>query len=108
MSGRAGGPVESVVERLCRQAAGQGVGVIDLVVLVPAVGDDRLLVDPRLADGEEHVLDIETALHEIRGQPFEQLGIGRRVAGTDIIQRLGDAYPPEITPHTVYIAFGEE
>ena len=52
---RAGRPVDGVVQHLGRQPAGQGVRVVDLVVLVPAVRRDRVLVGPRLADRLDHV-----------------------------------------------------
>ena len=42
--------IDRVVQHFGRQAPGDGVRIIDLVVLVPAVGDERKLVGPRLDD----------------------------------------------------------
>ena len=47
---RAGRPVDRVVQHLGRQPAGDGVRVVDVVVLVPLVGGDRELVGAALAD----------------------------------------------------------
>ena len=47
---RASDAIDGVVEHLGRQPPGEGVRVVDLVVLVPLVRRDRELIRPRLAD----------------------------------------------------------
>ena len=59
MVARAGGGVDGVVEGFGRQAAGDGVAVVDRVVFIPAVGDDGELVGAGFANGLQDVLGVE-------------------------------------------------
>ena len=88
---RAGDPVHRVEQDLGRQPAGRGMRIVDLVVGIPLVGLDRQLIRARLADQPHHVPHVEAALHELAGQVVEQLGIARRVARPQVVQRLDDA-----------------
>ena len=104
---RAGHPVDGVVEDLGRQPPGGRVRVVDLVVLVPLVRRDRELIRPRLADQPDDVPGVEAALDELVGQVVEQLGVGRRVAGADVVERLDDPDAEEVAPEPVDVAPGE-
>src|SRR5262249_41596168 len=97
-------PVDRVVEHLGRQSASYRVGIVQVVALVPLIGDDGELVRPGLADGLDQLLDVEVALDEVPGQSVEQGGIGRRVAGADVVHRLDDADAGQVTPHAVDVA----
>ncbi len=91
MAHRPRGAMDSVVERLRGQAPGHGMRVIDIVILVPLVRGNRLLINPRFANGAHDLLYVEAAGHEFPGEAVQKLGIGRRVAGPDVIDRLNDA-----------------
>ena len=81
--------------------------VVDGVVLVPLVRLHAQLVRARLGDDFHHVPHVETALDELRRQPVEQVGVGRRVAGADVVDRLDDAGAGHVTPEAVHVAPGE-
>src|SRR6478609_3497999 len=81
--------------------------VIAPVILIPLIAGDRELIRPRLANRPQNVLGIEAAGDEILGQGVEQLGIRRRVAGANVVDRLDDADAEQISPQPVYVAFGE-
>src|SRR6266852_1259597 len=81
-------------------------GVIELVVLVPGVGGDGLLINARLANRADQVLDIPTALYELFGQTVEQPGNAGRIAGPDVVDRLDDSDPEQVTPNAIRIALG--
>ena len=51
--------------------------------------------------------DIEAALDEFLGQVIEQLRIGRRVAGANVVDRIDDAGAEQVAPHPVDKALGE-
>ena len=104
---RAAGPVDGIKQHLGRQALGHKASVVDRVVFVPAIGDVRVLVGARLANGPDQLLHIEAAGDEIPGQSIEQLGIRRRVAGADVVDRLDDAHAKQIAPQAVDIALGK-
>ncbi len=90
LRGRARDPVHRVEQHLGRQPAGHRMRVVDLVVGVPLVRLDRQLIGPRLADQPHDVPHVEAALNELLGQVVEQLGIARRVARADVVERLDD------------------
>ena len=102
-----GRAVDRVVQHFGRQPPGEGVRVVDLVVFVPLVGGDRELIRARLADQLHHVARVEVALDELAGQVVEQLGVGRRVAGADVVERLDDADAGQVAPEAVDVALGE-
>jgi hypothetical protein len=53
------------------------------------------------------VLHVEAAVDELPGQRLEQLGVGRRVAGADVVDRLDDADAEQVAPQAVDVALGE-
>ena len=104
---RAGHPVDRVQQDFGRQPPGGRVRVVDLVVGVPRVGLDRELVRPRVQISAHEVPDVEAALDELVGQVVEQFGIGRRVAGADVVERLDDPDAEQIAPEPIDVALGE-
>ena len=50
---------------------------------------------------------VETAVDELGGQVVQQLRIGRRVAGADVVQRLDQADAQQIAPQAIDVAAGE-
>ena len=99
--------MDGVVQHLGRQPAGQGVRVVEPVVFVPVVGLVRKLVGPRLADRADELPHVEVAGDELVGEVVEQLGVGRRVAGADVVDRLDDADAGQVAPEAVDVAAGE-
>ena len=93
-----GDAVDRVVEHFGRQPPGHGVRIVDVVVLVPAIGLDGKLIGPRAADQPQHVPHVEMMVDELAGQVIEQLRVGGRVAGADVVQRLDDARRPAGSP----------
>ena len=84
------------------------VRVVDLVVLVPLVRGDRELVGARLADQADRRGGRRSRwLDELPRQIVEQLRIGRRVAGADVVERLDDADAEQVAPEAVDVALGE-
>ena len=104
---RTGREINGIEQHLGGQAPGQGVRVVDSVILVPFVGGDGELVGPALADGFDHVLHVESAFDEFLSQPIEEFGVGGRVAGANVVKRLDDPDAEQVAPQTVYVAFGE-
>ena len=103
----AGDAEDGVEEDLGGEPAGHGVGIVGAVVGVPLVGGEGELVGARLHDGALEVADVEAALDELLGEPGEEFGIGGRIAGADIVDRVDEADAEEVAPHAVHIAQGE-
>ena len=82
-------------------------GKIDLVVLVPLVGAHGKLVGAGLADQLDDVSNIEAALNEFLLKVCEQFGIGRRVAGSNVVDGIDDTNAEEVAPKAVDVALGE-
>ena len=53
------------------------------------------------------MLHVELALDELRREPVEQLGVGGRIARADVVNRLDDAHPEQVTPQAVDITLGK-
>ena len=104
---RADDGMEGVVEGLRREAAGEGMRVVDLVVVVPAVVVHRQPVRPRGADLGEDVPHVEAAVDERPGQVLEEGRVRRRIAGPDVVDRIDDPGAEQIAPQPVDVALGE-
>ena len=93
-----GDAVDGVVQHFGRQSPGDRVRIVDLVVVVPAIGLDRKLIGPRAADQPQHVPHVEMMVDELPRQVIEQFRVGGRIAGADVVQRLDDARRPAGIP----------
>ena len=80
---------------------------IDLIILVPLVRLDGQLVSSGLADQTDYVLHIKTTGYKLTFKIIQQLWITGRITGSDIVNRLNDAYSKQITPNTVHITAGK-
>jgi hypothetical protein len=58
-------------------------------------------------DGALEVADVEAALDELLGEPREELGVGGRIAGADVVERIDEADAEKVAPHAVDVAEGE-
>ncbi len=81
--------------------------IISIVVLVEGVRPDRELVGSRLGDHPDHLLGVELALDECLGQVVQQGGIGRGIAGANIVQGFNDARAVQVAPEAIDIAARE-
>ena len=54
-----------------------------------------------------HVPRVEAARDELLRQPVEQLRVGRRIAGADVVDRLDQADAEQVAPQTIDVALGE-
>ena len=50
---------------------------------------------------------LKSLFYELGTQVLKQFGVGRRVAGADIIERLNDSDSEEVTPEPIDVAAGE-
>ena len=80
---------------------------IDLVVLVPFVCANGELIGPGLADERQNGASVETALDEFFFEITQELGIGGRVAGPNIVNWVDDSDAEEVPPETIDVALGE-
>src|SRR5690606_27540643 len=80
--------VDGVKQDFGRQASWLRARIVDLVVLVPRVRGDRMLVGSRLADGAQHVLDVEAAMEEIIREGIQKGRVGGRVSSANVIDRF--------------------
>ena len=103
----AGDGEDAVKEHLGGQAAGFGVAVVRFVVLVPFVGAEAEIVGAAGGDEFHQVTHVEAALDEFVREVLQQLGIARRIAGADVVERLDDAGAGEVAPDAVGVAHGE-
>src|SRR5579871_4376484 len=74
--GAAGGNDDRIVELLRPQAPGDGVRVIDVVVLIPLVGFQTPLVGLGTDDRTDQVLEIKLVRYEIFRESGQQLAVG--------------------------------
>src|ERR1043166_6396567 len=99
-----------VTRKTARKSAptGDGMGIIDLVVLVPFGWTNGELIGARLADKLHQVLRVEAIADEFVGQVFEQGGIAVLVAGPNIVERFDDSSAGKIAPEAIGVAGGEK
>ena len=90
--------VQTVEERLGRQPPGQGVGVVDPVIVVPLAAFDRQAVGSRRTDFQQQLPHIEAAVDERLREVVEERRIAGRIARTDVVDRVDDAGAEEIAP----------
>ena len=64
---------------------------------------DREVVGARFADRPEHLARVESGAHKQLGEVREQLRVGGRVAGPDVIQGLDDSAAQQVAPHPVHV-----
>ena len=97
-----GGDGDGVQHLLGTEPARTGVGEVEGVVLVPAVGNDAQLVGLRPADVPHEMAQIVAALHKFHRQRIEERRVAGRIAGADVVHRIDDAASEEIAPKPVH------
>ena len=95
--------MNGIEENLGRQTPRHGVRVVATVVAIPFVGFDRELINTRIANRSHQVADIKVAFNELPFEISKQLGNARRIASSNIIDRLDETLAEQVSPHSVYI-----
>ncbi len=65
------------------------------------------MIGAAAGDEAHDVPEVEVFGNELLCQPVEQLGIRRRIAGADIVERLNQPHAVQIAPEPVYKTAGE-
>ena len=93
-----------VVESLRRKATRFGVREIRFIFLVPFIRRDGELIGARIANFLDDLTRVEFAFDESLREIIEELRIGRRIAGANIVERFDDSSSEQVTPKAVGVA----
>ena len=99
--------MDRVEERFGGKPPGQGMRKVNVVILVPLTGLDRMLVGTGCRDKTHDPAGIKARGDKIIGQALQQLRIRWRIAGADVIYRVDDSDPEEIAPQAIDEAAGK-
>ena len=99
-----GHAMDRVVEHLCGQSPRLGVAVVERIVGIPLVGFHGKLIRAARANRTQHMTDIKPTLQKLRGEMVQEGRIRRRVAGTDVVDRLNQPNTEQIPPETIHVA----
>ena len=100
--------VHGVQQRLGREALDAVMAVKAAVGGVARRRPRVELVQPRVHDRPQQVLDVEAALDEVVGQGVQQRRVARRVGGAHVVDRLDQAAAEQVGDVAVDDVAGEE
>ena len=99
---------DAVAEHLGLDPPHAGVGEVPLVAFVAGVGLRRPLIGLREADIAHQPLEVVLVLDQLAAKLLVKLGIDRRIADANVVDRLDDADAEEVGPDAIGHAGGEE
>ncbi len=82
-------------------------GVVNHIVAIGRVGETGELIGSRRDDRLHQAPQVVAVFPEILGERREQLGVGRRIGGAEVIHRIDNAAAEELAPNPVDRSFGE-
>jgi hypothetical protein len=84
------------------------VGEVIVIGDVPFIWLNRRLVGARIGNGAHQVLKVEVVIGDVFSEGVKESGVGGRIGGADVVDRIDDASTEEIAPDAIGDSFGEK